>query len=137
MELANVKVEMRVSDESSSEEEEIDEEVNENDVVNSQEIDDEDPNNDSKNDDISRNNSCVHCGTEVSSKQDLISHISLSPACLGHYGDKGLEKLKDEGNKVIDAKYQIDENMACAPVIEEKCSKLGVWSFVHEHIHLM
>ena len=61
---------------------------------------------------------------QVKSKDDLISHIGQNVACLGHYGSKGLQKLKEFGPRDITAKYQEDENTACAPIIEDGYSKL-------------
>ena len=70
-------------------------------------------------------NICLNCGLEVVSKQDLIEHIGQNADCLHHYGDKGIEKLKsDVVSREISVKYQEDDNIACAPVVEEGCSKL-------------
>ena len=68
---------------------------------------------------------CRNCELSVESKSDLIDHIIHSDECFNLYGAKGLEKLKkDELPKVIEVQYQTDENIACAPVIEDGCSKL-------------
>ena len=67
---------------------------------------------------------CLNCGQEVNSKDDLIEHIGQNIECLHHYGVTGLEKLKFDTPRELSVKYQVDDNIACAPVVEDGCSKL-------------
>ena len=71
-----------------------------------------------------KGNICLNCGQEVDSKDDLIEHIGQNIECLHHYGVTGLEKLKFEIPREFLVKYQEDDNIACAPVVEDGCSKL-------------
>ena len=73
-----------------------------------------------------KDNICVNCGQELATKETLIEHIRQNTGCLQHYGgSQGIEKLKIDLNlNEFAVKYQIDDNIACAPVVEDGCSKL-------------
>ena len=69
---------------------------------------------------------CVNCGQELATKETLIEHIRQNTECFQHYGgSQGIEKLKIDLNlNEFAIKYQVDDNIACAPVVEDGCSKL-------------
>ena len=73
-----------------------------------------------------KDNICVNCGQELATKETLIEHIRQNTGCLQHYGgSQGIEKLKIDLNlNEFAIKYQVDDNIACAPVVEDGCSKL-------------
>ena len=73
-----------------------------------------------------KDNTCVNCGQELATKETLIEHIRQNNECLQHYGgSQGIEKLKIDLNlNEFAIKYQVDDNIACAPVVEDGCSKL-------------
>ena len=73
-----------------------------------------------------KDNICVNCGQELATKETLIKHIRQNTECLQHYGgSQGIEKLKIDLNlNEFAVKYQVDDNIACAPVVEDGCSKL-------------
>lgn len=86
-----------------------------------------------KNEDVS--SECKCCKLIASSLKGLINHINDTPTCLNFYGEKGLNLLlreledsevkeENDEDKAINPNYQQDENISCAPVIEEYCSKL-------------
>jgi hypothetical protein len=73
-----------------------------------------------------KDNICVNCGQELETKETFIEHIRQNTECLQHYGGaQGIEKLKIDLNpNEFAIKYQVDDNIACAPVVEDGCSKL-------------
>lgn len=113
---ANVKVEANESNDEEEEEEAMMELDNNGDVKAEEE-------NGQKSEAKSKN-ICLQCGLEVTSNGELIEHINKNVACMNHYGPEGLDELKSQTFKLIDANYQEDENSACAPVVEDCCSKL-------------